>query len=254
MKSKSEFFLIEAENYLHPLKWGDLKVDDGINISSDRPEFGSDNIARYTTLLDIECLITGHQDFEALMILPTKELSFEEADASANVSFDTDETIDQFSVFTLEEELNNFNYKSDEELQSINSQPVKKLEISFNNNTFRHCRNRGINCATFYNHSREPLKYDLFKRYGDIESFDFDPINILALTTSTATISKNIPSNTYLELVAKTTNNIRVYRESINNLNETRSLQHQPTLLAPIPLRRTQGMMQYHVKHFYFSI
>ena len=62
------------------------------------------------------------------------------------------------------------------------------------------------------------------------------------MTTSTATISKNIPSNTYLELVAKTTNNIRVYRESINNLNETRSLQHQPTLLAPIPLRRTQGI------------
>ena len=200
LEDEKDFFLIEEENPFHPLKWGDLKVENGINLSSSRPEFGSDNITEYNNILGIECLITGHQDLEPLMILPNIEFSFQE------VSKNVVRNESQYPIFKFDEEMNELGAEDVIGLSSYRSYSnnfliLKKKIISFDKkNIFLHCSNPDIMCSEFYNQTGELLNYDLFKRYGDIESFSFDPANILALTTSTATISKNIPSNTYLEL------------------------------------------------------
>ena len=183
--SNSKLLLIKEEDHLHSLKWGDFKVENGMSRSNyGRDQFGSDIISNYVRFLNIECLITGHQDLEPIMILPVECISFDRF---------TSENSDYINVsdrFTSE---------------FRGGQPYEiKSEISINGNIFRHCNHPGISCVTiYYKNYNIPVKYDLYKRYkrnGENETFEFEPRNILALTTSTATIAKDIPFNTYLEL------------------------------------------------------
>lgn len=247
LKSEKRFLLIkETPDHLHQLKWGDFKVEEGLKLSQyDRHQFGSDLITKYITLLGLECLITGHQDLEPLMILPIESISFEEVEVPNDINltlvdFGTEPlfvTDEDFELSQLKEDVvsdeEDTSELSSEDINSSNTIIEKRLkeEISFNGNTFRHCNHPGISCTLYIGNFGLPVKYDLFKRSGPIERFDFEPENILALTTSTATIAKNIPANTYLELVAKNSSELRFYRSSI-----PRDIIH-----SPIPLRNSLG-------------
>ena len=96
----------------------------------------------------------------------------------------------------------------DEDTSNLSEEDLKKGEsllesntnfkkhLVLNGRTFLHCSIHD-KCVNLNFSGSSYVTYDLFKVEGNLNSFDINPIDILGLTTSTATIPRNITTNTY---------------------------------------------------------
>lgn len=166
LNDESKFMLIENYNPYNTLKWGDLKVTDGyFNPGNGRPQFGTDQIKNYCDYLGISSLITGHQDMETLLIQPNPESQYFKQHVNDQNQLGNDMKIGDDIIY-----------------------------IGPDNKRFKYCARGGCN-----------YQYDLYSVF-DKTTFNLDPTqDFYGLVTSTATVSKGLYWNCYLELTEENT-------------------------------------------------
>lgn len=170
-----KYYLIEEENIGNSLKWGDFKIENGFKIDGyGRPQFGTDKIIEYCQELNISSLITGHQDQENLLIQPNEKSEF---------------------------------YKK---WKNIHKKKIgdKFIVVGPNETMFIYCNKLPKICNR--------VDYDLYSVFEEEKkTFNLDPTqDFHSLVTSTATITRELLYNCYLELTFK--NNLG---EIIKNCN-----------------------------------
>lgn len=218
ISSEKKFMLIEKYNPSNTLKWGDLRVSNGLSDPGNgRLQFGTNIIKLYCEKTGISSLITGHQDMETLLIQPNinsqyykkpeleiyvllkkiiklllldkyedndyRKKIINEINTSNNIG-DVENIIKQYNI-----SLGKHSYIYE------NLDIIKYIRIGPMNKRFKHC-NEQDSCNQIYD------LYSVYKK----ESFDLDPTqDFHALVTSTATISRNLLYNCYLELTQENT-------------------------------------------------
>ena len=214
--SDKKFMLIEFYNPNNSLKWGDLKMSLGYeeanHLNHGRPNFGYDKIDEYCNYLGVSSLITGHQDMENLMIQPKRYVK--------------DEII---------------NGKKNKKIHSVNL-PSKHSNVILPSNidlgSIKYGYTKFVHCKTHYHLCEYP--YDLYSIFSKGRKSNIvlnATKDFYSITTSTATISKGLEYNCYLELYLEELPDQQNMTQSLQNIN----LSSPKSKLRPIkrpPLRK----------------
>lgn len=201
-----KFYLISDYDPENSLKWGDFKIsngyEEGNQENSGRPQFGYDIVNSYCINLGITNLITGHQDLKPLLIMP--RYSKVKSNYNSAIIY-----VGRYGNKFLKHDLKD-HYSNIEDIESEDIQVVREedTELIFSFDDDEQDSDFG-----FYEIETPIYKYksfcdtddnnDGYDLYGICKKqrFTMDPEDFLALTTSTATVSKGISHNTYLELI-----------------------------------------------------
>lgn len=195
LSSNKKFYMISEFDPDNSLKWGDFKIEDGYEEPKQsnyyRPQYGYNIVNKYCNKFGISSLITGHQDLKSLLIIPRKE-RVEDSNLLYNrpiikvgekkIIFLKHDLKNHFATSYENSEISSFDTSEDSlSYIDIDSEVPKEYYLLCDSDNILH-------------------NYDL---YGVCKKnrFEMDPEDFLALTTSTATISRNIKLNTYLELL-----------------------------------------------------
>ena len=201
-----KFLLLSGYDPHNALKWGDFRIANGYEPGNEknngRPQFGYDIVEQYCNELGITSLITGHQDIKPLLIIPR-----------INAVKDYENNYNKAIIFVGNN--NNKFLKHDLKNQYVDTNLVDEKDIHYEDEEgiFQMDDYEYIEIETETNQKyKEDCDTDIdefgYDLYGICKKKNFvmSPEDFLALTTSTATISREISHTTYLELLTNGNN------------------------------------------------